>query len=135
MGFLKRLLGGEPQDDKQQGYVDKDGLYLYVRCDNCGSCVRMRIDKQYDLERDENQFVWHKTIVDNRCFRRIPTVVTFDAKYAMVNAEITGGQYITEDVYNAWYADYQRQKAEGQAAAAAASQTAVAGTESPADGE
>ncbi len=131
MGFLKRLFGGEQQDDRQQGYVDKGGLYLYVRCDNCGSCVRMRIDKQYDLERDENQFVWHKTIVDNRCFRRIPTVVTFDAKYAVVNAEITGGQYITEDAYNAWYADYQRQKAEAQAAAAATN----AGAESPADGE
>lgn len=134
MGFLKRLLGGDQQEDKQQGYVDKDGLYLYVQCDNCGSCVRMRIDKQYELERDENRFVWHKTIVDSRCFRRMPTVVTFDAKYAVVNAEITGGHYVSEDVYNAWYADYQRQKAEAQAAAAA-SQTADAGAAAPTDSE
>ena len=68
MGFLKRLFGGE-KENKESGYVDKTGIYFYVQCDNCGTCVRLRADKEHDLMREDNGFTWHKTIVDSRCFR------------------------------------------------------------------
>ena len=46
MGFLKKLFGGgEPKK-----YVDKQGIYFYVVCDNCGTRVRVRADKQHDLQ-------------------------------------------------------------------------------------
>jgi hypothetical protein len=105
MGFLKKLFGesgGGKRPDKP--YVDPQGIYLYVRCDRCGTAVRLRADKQYDLIDEGGSFVWHKTIVDNRCFRPIPTMVRFNATYEMVSHEITGGQYITKDEYDAWLA-------------------------------
>ena len=38
-------------DDKKE-YVDKQGIYFYVQCANCGKTVRLRADKQYDLSSD-----------------------------------------------------------------------------------
>ncbi len=97
MGFLKKLFGG----DKEPGqYVDKQGVYFYVRCDNCGTITRVRADKEYDLIRETNGFVWHKTIVDNRCFRPMPTVVQLDGKYQVTSEEISGGIFISEMEYN-----------------------------------
>jgi hypothetical protein len=95
MGFLKKLFGGgEPKK-----HVDKQGIYFYVECANCGSRVRVRADKQHDLQNMEGSYEWHKTIVDSRCFRRIQTVVQLDANYQMVSHEITGGRFMTEDEY------------------------------------
>jgi hypothetical protein len=64
--------------------------------------VRVRADKQYDLIDEGGSFVWHKTIVDNRCFRPMPTVVRFNAAYEMIDHEITGGHYITPEEYDLW---------------------------------
>lgn len=104
MGFLKRLFGGEK---KEQGYVDKQGIYFYVRCNNCGTIVRLRADKQYDLQKEGGGYVWHKTIVDNRCFRPMQTVVYLDKNYEVTSEEIQGGEYVTEAEYNAWLAEQE----------------------------
>ncbi len=102
MGFLKKILGGGEQKSRpDQTYVDTQGVYFYVQCDRCGAPVRLRADKQHDLLNEGNGFVWHKTIVDNRCFRPMPTVVYLNSAYEMVTHEITGGRYITQDEYEA----------------------------------
>lgn len=98
MGFLKKIFGGG--EKKSSEYVDTRGIYFYVRCDNCGTIVKLRADKEYDLSRQGDGFVWHKTIVDNRCFRSIPTVVVLDGSYNVVSVEISGGEYVTEEAYN-----------------------------------
>jgi uncharacterized Zn finger protein len=98
MGFLKKIFGGG--EKKSAEYVDTRGVYFYVRCDNCGTIVKLRADKEYDLSRQDDGFVWHKTIVDNRCFRSIPTVVLLDGNYEVVSAEISGGKYVTEEEFN-----------------------------------
>jgi len=97
MGFLKKLFGGEKKPAK---YVDKRGVYFYVRCDNCGTVTRVRADKEYDLIRDENGFTWHKSIVDNRCFRSMVTVVHLDGNYQPTSEEISGGSFVSEEDYN-----------------------------------
>ena len=99
MGFLKKLFGGDKDPAK---YVDKRGVYFYIRCGNCGTITRVRADKEYDLSRDGNGFVWHKTIVDNRCFRPIPTVVQLDGQYQVTSEEISGGAFVSEEDYNAF---------------------------------
>ena len=109
MGFLKKLFGGDGSK-KGKKYVDDKGIYFFVRCDNCGSCVRLRADKQHDLLREGNGFTWHKTIVDSKCFRRIPTVVTLNSKYEMVGADIQGGEYISEEAYEEWLAEKNKPK-------------------------
>ncbi len=98
MGFLKRLFGGEKSD---KPYVDKHGIYFYVQCANCGSRVRVRADKQHDLNQEADGFVWHKTIVDSNCFRPMRTVVHLDSNYHVVNQEIENGRFLTQDEYNA----------------------------------
>jgi hypothetical protein len=97
MGFLKKLFGGgEPKK-----YVDKQGVYFYVECANCGSRVRVRADKQHDLQNTGSGYEWHKTIVDSRCFRRMQTVVQLDGNYQMVSHEISGGRFMSEAEYHA----------------------------------
>ena len=105
MGFLKKLFGGqEAGRPANKPYVDNQGVYFYVQCDHCGAPVRLRADKQHDLLNEGDGYVWHKTIVDNRCFRPMPTVVTLNAAYEMTAHEISGGHYITGEEYEALWA-------------------------------
>ena len=76
------------------------GVYFYIQCDNCGTTVRVRADKQYDLANDGDGYTWYKTIVDNKCFRPMETVVNLDKNYNVVNAEIDNGRYITEEEFH-----------------------------------
>jgi hypothetical protein len=99
MGFLKKLFGGGGQSPKK--HVDKTGIYFYVQCDNCGARVRVRADKQHDLQRTGTGYEWHKTVVDSRCFRRIQTVVQLDSSYQMVSHEISGGRFLSKSEYDA----------------------------------
>ena len=97
MGFLKKLFGGS---DSKKEYVDKQGIYFYIQCNNCGTAVRVRADKQYDLSNDDGNYTWHKTIIDNKCFRPMETVVNLNSNYDVTNAEIEGGRYITEEEFH-----------------------------------
>jgi hypothetical protein len=115
MGFLKNLFGGKDQSSKP--YVDKQGVYFYVQCDNCGTPVRLRADKTHDLLNRGDGFEWHKTIVDNRCFRPMPTVVQLNSAYEIVSSEISGGHYITAEEYERLLAEEQARRAQAQAAA------------------
>ena len=99
MNFLKRLFGSG--DKSGEAYTDETGIYFYVRCKHCGAKVRVRADKQYDINRTQDGYVWHKTIVDNRCFRAMPTVVHLDENFDVVDTEIEGGEYITREEYEA----------------------------------
>lgn len=123
MGFLKRLFGREREEGSDTGYKDPAGIYLYVKCSHCGTCVKLRADKKYDLENNGNGYTWHKTIVDSKCFRRMQTEVQFDRKYEVVNAQLDGGQYITEAEYQAWLADQEASKKAAKEAGAAPEKT------------
>ena len=96
MSFLRKLFGGGEQE-----YVDKQGIYFYVQCNNCGKTVRVRADKQYDLGNEGKGYTWHKTIVDSKCFRPMNAVVTLDSKYHVVSAEIDNGRFLTEAEFKA----------------------------------
>jgi hypothetical protein len=98
MGFLKKLFGNEPKE-----YVDNDGIYFYAQCNQCNAVVKVRASKHNDLSRTDGGFVWHKTIVDNRCFRRMQAVVYFDGRYNVTDQQLTGGEFVTE-------AEYETQK-------------------------
>jgi hypothetical protein len=114
MGFLKNLFGGK----KEKKYVDKTGIYFYAQCDNCGSGVRVRADKQHDLMSSGDGYMWNKTIVDNRCFRRMQAVVQMNRSYQVTHSELSGGKFISEAEYEALLA--------AKAAAAKAAEAAEA---------
>ena len=96
MGFLRNLFGGSK---KPKPYVDKTGIYLYVQVNNLDSRVKVRADKQHDLMRADNGYVWHKTIVDSKYFRRMQAVVHFDNNYMITSSELDGGTFISEEAY------------------------------------
>lgn len=102
MAFWKRLFGWGEAKKEQTGNVDPHGLYFYVRCARCEACVRVRADKQHDLNPTDGGYTWHKTIVDSKCFRRIPTIVQLDRNYQVIHQEIEGGSYITQTDYEGW---------------------------------
>ncbi len=114
MGFLKKLFGGsDAPPQKPTSTADPHGVYFYVQCDRCGAPVRLRADKQHDLlNEDGGGYTWHKTIVDNRCFRPMPTVVTLNANFEMVAHEITGGRYISREEYEALVEEQRRAREE-----------------------
>ncbi len=97
MGFLKKLFGG----GGKKPYVDKRGIYFYVVCDNCGAKTMVRADKQNDLNKVDGGFVWHKTIVDSKCFQRMQAVVHLNSQYKRTNYELTGGRFISQEEYEA----------------------------------
>ncbi|MEJ2750880.1 MAG: hypothetical protein P8183_23680 [Anaerolineae bacterium] len=98
MGFLKKLFGGEKGE---KPYVDERGIYFYAQCDRCGSLVRVRADKQYDLQRVDDGFTWHKTIVDSKCFQRMQAVVHLDSHYQVTSQELSNGRFLTQAEYDA----------------------------------
>ena len=98
MGFLKKLFGSEKGE---KPYVDENGLYFFAQCNNCGSVVKIRADKQHDLNRVSGGYVWHKTIVDSKCFRRMEAVVHLDGRYQVTNQEISDGRFVTQAEYDA----------------------------------
>lgn len=100
MGFLHKLFGSRPKE-KPTTTGDPHGIYLYAQCDHCGSIVRLRADKQHDLLNENGGYIWHKTIVDSRCFRRMQTIVHFDSRYQIVSSELQGGKYVSEADYEA----------------------------------
>ena len=98
MGFLKKLFGGEK---KEKPYVDKTGIYFYVQVDGVDSRVRVRADKQHDLMRVDNGFIWNKTIVDSKFFRRMQAEIHLDNNYNVTHSELQGGIFITQQEYEA----------------------------------
>jgi hypothetical protein len=99
MGFidsLKSLIS----DGKSDNY-EKDGYWLYVRCDRCGEVIRTRIDLRRDLNPgDEGGFIVRKTLVGNRtCFERIEATLIFDDQRRVIDHEIDRGELVTAEAY------------------------------------
>jgi hypothetical protein len=103
MGFFKKVasfLSASPRDMETLG--------LYVRCDKCGEAIKTRIHLRHDLspvygegEQGEVYFVRKTLVGSERCFQPIEVELTFDANRKVVAREITGGQFITEEEYEA----------------------------------
>lgn len=125
MGFLRRLFGGQNDAQKQHSaemltYVEGTGIFIHPECGTCKRRMRLRIDKERDLENDGAGYTWHKTLVcnNNRCFRRMPTVVHFDSKFNVATYELEKGRYLT-------LGEFDRLEAEDKVAKAAAERAAT----------
>ena len=93
MGFLDKLFGGKPEAP-----VD-NGIYIYARCDSCGRVVHTRLDPEPDLIADGEGFRRRKTLIDDRCFRRIPMIATFDHNKKLTSLELQGGTRIDRETW------------------------------------
>ena len=88
--------------------TEMETLGLYVRCDKCGEAIGTRIHLRHDLSPlyDEGGqsaacFVRKTLVGSKRCFQPIEVKLTFDANRKVIAREITGGQFITEEEYEA----------------------------------
>lgn len=105
MGFLKKLFGGG-----EKRYEDTTGIYFYVRSKR-GAYVKVRADKQHDLNRTDNGFQWHKTIVDSKYFTRMQAVVDFDNNYNVTHSALENGTFISAEEYEAGLKEQEHQAA------------------------
>ena len=101
MGFfdsLKSLFGGS------SGGEQSDGVYwIYVRCRRCGEVIKTRLDLFNNLSpNDEGGYTASKTLVGNRlCFERIEVTLTFDENRRLINRDISRGDFITAEEFEA----------------------------------
>jgi hypothetical protein len=100
MGFFKRIVDAIKGGGSGQSR-DREGLYLYVKCGRCGTPVRVRVNRYHDLQRDYDtgEMVLRKEIMDDKCFRLMDAMVRFDARYQVIDREIEGGEFISEEAY------------------------------------
>ena len=107
MGILERLsslfAGGE-KEPKEPGV-----FYLYIRCGKCGEKVRVRVDTRHDLMRDYDRgtgdmgsgYVLRKDVMDSKCFQIMHAEVYLDNSYRILSQDISGGEFITWEEYEA----------------------------------
>jgi len=94
--FKSMFGGGESQD--------RYGYQVYVQCNRCGEAIKTRIDLRNDLSAldDGSGFVVHKTLVGKGlCFERVEATLTFGERRNVIDQEISGGKFITEEEYEA----------------------------------
>jgi len=99
MGFLdslKSVFAG--------GHTQGNAYWIYVRCRRCGEAIKTRIDLSNDLSlNEEGGFVVNKTLIGGSqlCFERIEVSLTFDSNRQLIDREISRGDFITAEEYNA----------------------------------
>ena len=89
MQWLKRLI--PPRSVAPASLFD-----VVVRCDACGRTIRTRLNLLNDLsELDQPghgaQYFVRKTLVDDRCFRRIGAEFHFSRERRLISSEVIGG--------------------------------------------
>ena len=100
MSFLKKLsnlFSGAAQGD--QG-----AFWVYARCKRCGEVLRSRVDLfnelSSDYEGDEPVYVCRKVLMgEGRCFQQVEVYLKFDQSRSLVDKEISGGEFISEEAY------------------------------------
>ena len=104
MGFLQRLgkifAGGERED--------RDALWVYVRCGQCGEPIRARISLRNDLSLHYDErgkpcgYHVRKVLVGGTrgCYQPVEVHLTFDVNRRLVERVITGGEFLTAEGIN-----------------------------------
>ncbi len=99
MSFLRRLFGSLFRSGGARSSGDPNAVYIHVRCRFCKEAIRVRLNRTSDLSPDDDGggFVVRKSIVGQKCFRRIQVDLAFDRNYRLVSEDVTGGTMITAE--------------------------------------
>ena len=81
---------------------EKDGYWIYVRCNRCGEAIKTRLDLRHNLHpRDEGGYIARKTLVGNQlCFERIEVTLIFNEQRHVVKQDIIRGKFITAEEFD-----------------------------------
>lgn len=108
MDFLKKLFGGGGSSGQSGGTVagDRAGLYFYVQPNGCDEVVRLRVDRNNDLSRtDDDKSYWtRKGVRGVKCRQNVEVELYFDMSHRLINSELKGGVLVDVAAYNAWLA-------------------------------
>jgi hypothetical protein len=99
MGFLDSL-----KNIFTAGGPEADALWIYARCKRCGEVIKTRIDLRNSLSMaDGGGYVVNKTLIGGSqlCFQRIEVTLHFNESRDLVEREITFGEFVTAEEYDA----------------------------------
>jgi hypothetical protein len=91
--------GGRPQE--------ANGYWIYARCRRCGEPLKARIDMRNEPSQNEEGDTWvvRKGLMGSgarRCFQTVDVTLTFDSsKQRVIDQDVTGGELISEEEYEA----------------------------------
>jgi hypothetical protein len=93
MNFLQKLFGGTPAKPEKRYYT------FSVKCMRCGEVIKGRVDLDNDpsVEYEEGGEAYYARKVlmgKNRCFQRVEVAFKFTPARALVERQITGGDFI-----------------------------------------
>lgn len=96
MRFLDKLFGKNLTTIASN---DDAGIYYTVQCNNCKALIRLRIDSRNDLSLNEAEDAYfvRKTLVDDRCFRRIEMEVVFNLQRKQTSCDVRGGTLVNDE--------------------------------------
>ncbi len=99
MDWLNNLFKGKPTGAGD----DKNVLWLYVRCDRCGSPLAVRVNKNNEMSPDyENGgYMLRKEMMDSKCFQLMYAELHFDEQGRETSREAEHATFITGDEYEA----------------------------------
>jgi hypothetical protein len=100
VGFLRKIV--DAVFGSSRGEVrDSEGIYFYVKCSRCGAPVRVRANKRYDLQRDDDTagYILRKEVMDGTCFQLMQATIRYDGLFRVVEREIEGGEFIDLEEY------------------------------------
>jgi hypothetical protein len=100
MGIVKRLSSlFQPAGSTRE-------LWIFVQCDQCGEKLHNRVDLFNDLsiqfgegEAGTSYYCRKVIIGGNRCYVPITVKLSFNANRKLIDQEITGGKFLTEEEY------------------------------------
>lgn len=104
--LLSRLLGEPKTPSHFYG--------VYIQCEKCDEKISTRINLRTELsvqygetDRDNTYFVRKQLLGKDRCFNIVNVELTFDNKRNLIEQQISGGRFISEDNYLAEGHDQQ----------------------------
>lgn len=79
--------------------------WFYVKCDVCKEVLQGRVDLQNDLslvygEDNQPSYYCRKVLIgSSRCYRPIEVELNFDTNRKLIDRNISGGEFVSEDIY------------------------------------
>jgi hypothetical protein len=102
LSFLKDLLSRLTTG----GGKDPHLYWVYVQCDRCQEKIRFLVNLRNDLsiqygetEKEDAYFTRKRVIGSQGCFQAIDVELTFDKNRRLVDQQIMGGRFISEEDY------------------------------------
>jgi hypothetical protein len=94
--FFSRLRSG--------GKMDAHLYWMYVECGRCHEKIRFHVDMRNDLsiqygetEKEDVYFTRKRIIGSQGCFQTIDVELTFDKNRRLLDQQITGGRFISQE--------------------------------------